>query len=141
VLHSTLPIVAERALYFGAPNGNSAGGTDVFGRPTPAIGWIFASGDTRPGQAEFDLLYNPNPRANDILITYHASSGQLVRASFNVPANARVTVDVLRSVTSLPGDVHGGEMRSLSGLPFLAEQAIYNQNLTRSYALAGAPAS
>ena len=141
VLHSSLPIVAERALYFGAPNGNSAGGTDVFGRSTPAIGWIFASGDTSPGSSEFDLLYNPNPRANDILITYHTASGQLVQASFNVPANARITVDLNRSVPDLPRGVHGVEMRSLSGLPFLAEQAIYNQNLTRGYALAGAPAS
>ncbi len=141
VLHSTLPIVAERALYFGAPNGNSAGGTVVFGRSTPAIGWIFATGNTSPGQAEFDLLYNPNSRANDILITYHTASGQLEQASFNVPANARVTVDLNRSVSGLPRGVHGVEIRSLSGLPFLAEQAIYNQNLTRGYALAGAPAS
>jgi len=141
VLHSSLPIVAERALYFGAPNGNSAGGTDVFGRATPAIGWIFASGDTSPGQSEFDLLYNPNSRANNILITYYTASGQVERATFNVPANARVTVDLNRSVSGLPRGVHGVTMRSLSGLPFLAEQAIYNQNLTRGYALAGAPAS
>ena len=101
----------------------------------------FASGDTRPGQVEFDLLYNPNPRPNDILITYHTASGQLVRAGFTVPANARVTVDLLRSVTGLPRGYHGVEMRLLSALPFLAEQAIYNQNLTRGYAMAGAPAS
>jgi len=141
VLHSSLPIVAERALYFGAPNGNSAGGTVVFGRSSSATGWAFASGNTGPGSSEFDLLYNPNPQANDILITYHTASGQLVQASFNVPANARMTVDLNRSVSDLPRGVHGVTMRSLSGLPFLAEQAIYNQTLTRGFALAGAPAS
>ncbi|MGH2343637.1 MAG: hypothetical protein ACRDG4_00315, partial [Chloroflexota bacterium] len=141
VLHSNLPIVAERALYFGAPNGNSAGGTVVFGRSTAATGWAFAGGDTRPGQVEFNLLYNPNPRPNDILITYHTPTGQLTHATFNVPANARVTVDLLRSVTGIPRDLHGVTMRSLNGVPFLAEQAIYNQNLTRGYAMAGAPAS
>jgi alpha-D-ribose 1-methylphosphonate 5-triphosphate synthase subunit PhnH len=141
VLHSNLPIVAERALYFGAPNGNSAGGTVVFGRSAGATGWAFAGGDLRPGQVGFNLLYNPNPRPNDILITYHTPGGQLVHATFNVPANARVTVDLLRSVPGLPRDFHGVTMRSLSNLPFLAEQAIYNQHLTRGYAMAGAPAS
>ncbi|HVA89485.1 MAG TPA: hypothetical protein VNL71_06555 [Chloroflexota bacterium] len=141
VLHSTLPIVAERSLYFGAPNGGSAGGTDVFGRSTPALAWAFAAGDTRQGQAEFDLVYNPNPKANQILATYHGSDGQLVRKIVDVPANARVTVDVIRSVTGLARGYHGVTLRSLSGLPFLAEQAIYNQGLTRGFATAGTPAS
>ncbi len=141
VLHSNLPIVAERALYFGAPNGNSAGGTVVFGRASSAMGWTFADGDTSPGRKEFDLLYNPNSRANDILLTYYTASGQVVNDTFTVPANARITVDVIRSVTGLPRGLHGLAMRSLSGVPFLAEQALYNQNLTRGSASAGAPAS
>src|SRR5581483_3017324 len=63
VVQSSSPIVAERAMYFGAPNGGSAGGTVVFGQVTPALGWSFASGDTRLGNSQFELLFNPNRTA------------------------------------------------------------------------------
>lgn len=141
VLHSSLPIVAERAMYFGAPNGGSSGGTVVFGRTTPAQGWAFATGDTRPGHSEFELLFNPNPTSSTIEAVFYADNGQAVRKTFTLPGNARLNIDVTLMVPELARGYHGVVLRTLNGVSFIAEQAIYGNNMSNGSATVGTPAA
>jgi hypothetical protein len=139
VVRSSSPIVAERAMYFGAPNGGDAGGTVVFGQPTPALGWAFASGDTQPGNAQFELLFNPNRAASTIEAAYYTDGGQVVRKTFTLPGNARLNIDVTQAMPELPRGYHGVILRSTNGVPFIAEQALYGQGMTSGGATIGTP--
>jgi hypothetical protein len=127
-LQSTSPIVAERAMYFGAPNGGSAGGTVVFGRPAPQNGWAFATGDTQPGHSEFELLFNPNAASSTIQASYYADNGQVVQQTFTLPGNTRMNVDVTQAVPGLARGYHGVILHTLNGVSFIAEQALYTSN-------------
>jgi hypothetical protein len=141
VVQSSSPIVAERAMYFGAPNGGGTGGTVVFGQPTPALGWGFASGDTRPGNSQFELLFNPHRSESMIEATYYTDDGQVVRRMFSLPGNARLNIDVARQLPELPRGHHGVILRSTNGVPFIAEQAIYGQGMASGGATIGTPMS
>lgn len=141
VLRSTIPIVAERAMYIGAPNGSGAGGTDVYGRATPAQGWAFASGDTHSGHSEFELLFNEHDVASRIQATYYAANGQTVTQTFSLPAHTRMNIDVTRMVSGLPRGYHGVILRSLNGVSFIAEQAIYANAMGNGGATVGTPLS
>ena len=139
VLQSDQPVVAERSMYFGAPNGGTGGGTVVFGVPTPALGWAFATGNSQPGYAEFELLFNPNATASSVEATYYADNGQVVRSDFTLAARSRLNIDLNRSVPGLPRGYHGLILRSTNGVPFVAEQAIYTNNLGNGSATVGTP--
>jgi hypothetical protein len=139
VLHSTLPIVAERSMYFGAPNSANIGGTVVFGQPSPAMGWAFARGNTLAGQSEFELLFNPNRTASIVEATYYLDNGQVVPRVFTVGANSRMNIDVTKTVPEVGHGYHGVVLRSTNGVSFLAEQAIYTNNMSHGAATLGTP--
>lgn len=139
VLTSDVPIVAERSMYFGAPNGSDADGTSVFGQTTPYNGWAFAAGDTRPGRSEFLLLFNPRPTPVTVQATWYADSGQVVERIFTIPATARLNIDLTLQVPELPRGLHGVVVRSVAGGPFFAEQALYDNNMANGAALVGTP--
>lgn len=139
MLRSDQPIVAERSMYFGAPNGGSAGGTVVLGESTLANAWAFATGNTQPGNAEFELLFNPSRTPNQVQATYYTDSGQMVQRTFTLAPTSRTNIDLNLSVQGLPRGYHGLVLRSLNGVPFIAEQAIYDSHITNGAALIGTP--
>ncbi len=126
VVSSDVPVVAERIIFTGSPNGSSAGGTDVLASAIAASGWAFASGDTSAGNKEFITLLNPVGKAATIVATWYSSSGELVQRQFTLPANARITIDVSRSAGTLPAGSHATVLRSLAGSPFVVEQSLYD---------------
>jgi len=139
VVRSDVPVVAERSMYMGSPNAASGGGTDVFATAQAAAGWAFAAGDTGAGQKEFITLLNPGSTATSVLATWYEANGQTARQSFSLTAHARLTVDVVLSALALPAGTHGVVIQSTGGVPFVAEEALYNGTLRQGAALSGDP--
>jgi hypothetical protein len=139
VLQSTVPIVAERSMYFGAPNGGSGDGTVVFGVAATAQGWAFASGNSQYGRSEFELLFNPNQAASTIVATYFGEDGRLVQKTFTVPGRTRLNIDVTSAVPELPRGLHSVTLHTLNGAPIVAEQALYGNGMLNGSAMAGIP--
>ena len=104
---STQPVVVERPLYFGDPNGTRTGGSIVFGRNGADVSWIFPAGDTSLDAREFLLALNPNPVPLTLQASFYLTNGQVVAQTFTVPASARLTIDVNRMVPSVNGTLHG----------------------------------
>jgi photosystem II stability/assembly factor-like uncharacterized protein len=90
---SSLPIVAERPMYFNY-GGAWTGGHDVIGAIAPEQDWYFAEGNTRDGFEEWICLQNPNPQPANAVITYMLSGGQTAVQTVQIPATARRTISV-----------------------------------------------
>jgi hypothetical protein len=125
VVHSNVPIVAERPLYFNYRN-KWTGGHDVVGAPGTDVKFLFAEGTTRNNARdgafeEWLSLQNPNKTASTVNITYFLSGGSQQTQKVIVPADTRVTVDVN---LKLGPDVDSSVMLE-SSLPILAERPMY----------------
>lgn len=134
---SNVPVVVERALYFGDPNAGRTGGSIVFGRSGPSLTWTFPEGTTANGAHEFLLALNPNARTLTLRATFYLDDGQTVSKNVSVPAGARLTITAGSDVPGLQPSIHGSQLVSTDSLPFIAEQSVYNSTLTTGYATAG----
>ena len=120
---SSIPIVAERPLYFSfARPGFSLdqGASDGPGL-APAAAWDFAEGYTGPGFQEYLTLLNPSTSAGTATVTYMFSSAGTVQQQVSLPAQSRVTVDVNAAVGA------GREVSAhvAATLPVVAERPLY----------------
>jgi len=127
IVSANVPVVVERPMYFGPPNGGPSGGSDVFGRNGTGTTYIFPSGNTST-MREFLLLLNPNSHAAQVRTTFYTNTGQVVTHDLTVPPFARANVDVNRDVPGLPLGDHGVSVKSLNGIGIVAEQSIYSSN-------------
>ncbi len=125
-LVSSLPVVAERSLYFdysGTAGLGWKGGHCVPGATSLAQLYYFAEGTTREGFEEWLTIQNPNPR----LITVYASfrfgegQGEAVERSYVVQAGKRLTVFVPAEV----GREKDVSVVLASTAFFLAERPMY----------------
>ena len=139
MVQSDTPILAERTLYRGALGSASVVGTGAFGRAVPRAAYIFPSGDTSPGNAEFLLLLNPSATASvGVQLIFYTVGGSTAPYTVIVPAHSRLTVDVAKSVPGLARGVHGVIMRSTDGTtPFVAEQSLYTANFSSAATTSG----
>ncbi len=96
-VHSNVPIVCERPMYFNySPVYNGGiwpGGHVVMGASSPSIEWYFAEGCTRSGFEEWICIQNPNPAEANLHVTY-ATSGGVVEKDYQVQANSRHTLSL-----------------------------------------------
>jgi len=134
---SDAPVVVERPLYFGPPNGGRTGGSIVFGRNGPGLSWTFPAGDTTPNSREFLLVQNPGAATLALRATFYLTDARTVVRDFSVPVGARLTIDVNRDAPALGGSLHGARLTVMTGSGFIAEQSIYNARLTAGYSAAG----
>jgi hypothetical protein len=93
-IDSTLPIVAERALYFGRPGQPFVAGHVGAGVTDPATSWLFAEGST----GFFDtyvLVANPGTTAATVDVSYfvEGQATPIVRSHTVAPAS-RLTINV-----------------------------------------------
>ena len=90
---STLPIIAERAMYLpGArvfEGGHESAGVNATSRE-----WFLAEGATGDFFENFVLIANPNPAIATVNVTYLLTSGATVNKTVTVPANGRRTINV-----------------------------------------------
>lgn len=96
-VHSNVPIVCERPMYF---NYNAVfnagpwpGGHVVMGASSPGTEWYFAEGCTRAGFEEWICVQNPNPADANLHVTY-ATSGGVEERDYVVHANSRHTLSL-----------------------------------------------
>jgi hypothetical protein len=116
-----VPMVAERAMYFGyGPNG-FVGGTASIGAPNLSTLWLFAEGAAAPGFHTFYLLMNPNPFPISVNRTFFLEDGSHLDGSLTVEAGSRKTVYLNDEM----GHIGGAAAQFTSAANFIAERSIY----------------
>ena len=137
ILSSTVPVVAERPLYFGAPNSATSGGSVVAGRNGGGLRWEFPEGSTQSGYREFLLLQNPDAQPASLAVDVYGTEGRILEQTLLVPPRGRATLDMRRGFPALPAGVHGSVVRSLNGVPIIVEQSIYSDDFMQGDGTAG----
>ena len=124
-LYAPNPFVAERPMYFDF-RGSVRGGDDVVGAQSLGTDYYFAEGYTGPGFDEYLSLLNPDPvQAAHVDILYYFGDGSTKSVGWTIPAHSRSTVHVNDPSQAGPNQQVSAEVRSLDGVPFLAERPIY----------------
>lgn len=121
VVDSDIPIIAERAMYFGTPLFN--GGHESAGVTAPSTSWFLAEGATGPFFDMYVLIGNPNAGAVNVTLTYLLVGGGTVQTVKVIPANARLTVNVEEEDPLLAAAAVS--VRVEATLPVVAERAMY----------------
>ncbi len=126
IVDATLPVVAERAMYFGSTATRPwSGGGDAAGATAPSADWYFAEGATGSFFDTFILMMNPEAQ-NDAHATlrYLLDTGETIEVPKVIPASRRITVNIeaeddarLRNATM--------SARLTSDRPIVAERAVY----------------
>jgi len=87
-VRAELPIVVERAMYFG-----NGGGHGTIGVKTPGRTWFLAEGDSRPGFDTWILLQNPNTDAvANVAVTFIKDDGTTQVAYYALDPRARLSL-------------------------------------------------
>jgi hypothetical protein len=118
---STVPVVAERAMYFGFGSGSFIGGTASTGATALSASWLFAEGAAAPGFHTFYLLMNPNPFPITVFRQFFLEDGTKIQGHLTVDAGSRKTVYLNHEL----GDIGGAAAQFTSESPFIAERSIY----------------
>jgi hypothetical protein len=122
-LVSSLPIIAERAMYFSTAR-LFEGGHESAGVTEAATRWFLAEGATGSFFDTFVLVSNPNRFPADVYFTYLLDTGVSIMKSYTVPANGRMTIDVERQDPRLASTAVSTTVTRAS-LPVVVERAMY----------------
>jgi peptidoglycan/xylan/chitin deacetylase (PgdA/CDA1 family) len=129
-LVSTLPVVAERSMYF-TYEGKWSGGHDVTGIAEPRAKWCFAEGCTREGFDTYLCMQNPNDTEAMVDIRYLCADGKTEeRAGVRLAPRSRFTVPVHEGALGIGrhNDSHGDfsiTVGSDPGAPVIVERPMY----------------
>lgn len=94
ILVSTVPIVAERPIYFDF-GGTLPGGSDIVGTAQPGQHFTFANGETLSGYSTFITILNPPGQATaTVTASYYSGGVKIGQSVANVPAGQRGTISV-----------------------------------------------
>ena len=116
-VESSVPVVAERAVYW---NGRR-GGSESIGVSELAGTWYLAEGCTGGGFETWVLVQNPGDEAANVEITYMTDSGEVKGPGFSLGARRRESVNVADTV---PGTWEVST-KVESSVPVVAERAVY----------------
>jgi len=126
-IHSDVPVVVERAMYF-AYRDAWQGGHNCLGASVPASELYFAEGYTGNPSSQFEtwvLVQNTADEAKTAWIDYILMSGEVVRQELELPAFSRTTV-FANQVLGLENLEFSIRVTSADGTPvLLAERAMY----------------
>ncbi|MBU1670881.1 MAG: hypothetical protein KKF41_11860 [Actinobacteria bacterium] len=137
-VEATLPIIAERSMYFDYL-GSYEGGHDCAGMTSPSDTWYFAEGYTAGSFDTYLLLQNPQGTAANVTVTYMLPGAQTITGTYQVAPHARYTV----KVDDIPGlESTELSMKVDSDLLITAERAMYFDYYGRigGHGQAGVPA-
>ncbi|MBN1289509.1 MAG: metallophosphoesterase [Actinobacteria bacterium] len=126
ILKSTLPVVAERSMYFDAEMGETGkvqGGSCVSGARLPVNECFFAEGTTRGGFEQWLSILNPDPESITVEATYvpGPDQGEPIVKTYTVPGRQRSTF----SIRNEAGPDRDVSMRLVSQSGFIAERSVY----------------
>jgi pimeloyl-ACP methyl ester carboxylesterase len=125
LVESSLPVVAERAMYFSYAYGdlNAQGGSCVMGATDLSDAYFFAEGTTRDGFHEWITLQNPNDYEINVEAVYFPGQGQgdPITGSYTLKKQSRHTV----FVPDVVGNAKDVSVSLYSADAFLAERPVY----------------
>jgi hypothetical protein len=118
---STLPVSAERAMYFGRPTWT--GGTGAAGVTSAANNWFIAEGRTGNFFDMWVLMANPNSQSATATVDYLLPGGGTpIRRQYTLPPTSRTTIHV----DSVPGLQDTDVSASITSTrPIVVERAMY----------------
>jgi hypothetical protein len=119
---ATLPISAERAMYFGTTPALK-GGHDSPGVTLPATQWFFGEGATGSFFDTFFLLGNPSTRTANVTMTYSLTGGGSVVVNKTVPPFGRTTLNAAFEDPALVATSFA--LAISSSEPIIAERSMY----------------
>jgi Ca2+-binding RTX toxin-like protein len=122
VVDSSVPIIAERAMYFGTTRFWD-GGHESAGVAEASRTWFLAEGATGPFFETFVLVGNPNPTPANVTLTYLTGTGGSVTRSRVIQPNSRLTVNVEYEDATLSNAAVSTTVTS--DVPVIAERAMY----------------
>jgi hypothetical protein len=94
-VRATLPIMAERAMYFGTTATRFwSGGHESAGVASPSTEWFLAEGATGAFFDTFILLSNPGSTPAKVTLRYLLDTGETVAVPKTIAANARLTTNI-----------------------------------------------
>ena len=120
-VRSSVPVAAERAMYFVDYNG-IAGGHDALGSPAPARTWYLAEGYTAQGFDTYILLQNPSEKKVGVEVRYMLKEGRCVEKTYSIPPRARYTICVDK-VKGLAAEEVSAYVSASE--PIIAERSMY----------------
>jgi hypothetical protein len=121
-IESTLPITAERAMYFSTPRGFWAGGHATAAVAEPATDWFVAEGRTGPLFDMYLLLANPTDEATPATIRFLRPGGEVVPQTLTLAPRSRTTI----WVDGIEGLQDTDVSASISAeRPIIVERAMY----------------
>jgi hypothetical protein len=129
-IESSLPIIAERAMYLPGPR-TFEGGHESAGVNSPSRVWFLAEGATGAFFDCFVLLGNPNGVAAHATLTFLLPSGATIVRTVTIPANSRHTINVETVDPALASaDV---STTIVSDVGIVAERAMYWPNISQGW--------
>jgi hypothetical protein len=126
---ATLPIVAERAMYWPGTFATWLEGHAGAGLATTGTQWVLAEGEHggSRGFATYILVANPSGQAASVTVTLLRASGPPLTLPLTVPANARETISShdFAAVGLASGEQFGALVTSTNQVPIVVERAMY----------------
>ncbi len=129
-ISSSLPIIAERAMYL--PGARTfEGGHESAGVNSPSRVWFLAEGATGAFFDCFVLLGNPSPTEAHATVTYLLPSGATIVRAVTIPTRSRVTINVETVDPALANaDV---STTIVSDVGIVAERAMYWPHISQGW--------
>jgi hypothetical protein len=93
-IHSNLPVLVERPMYFDMLYGGLPGGHCAVGVNSPSLRWYFAEGYTGPGFDEYLTVQNPGAVTANLIVTYTVQGGTPLVRNHTVDPQSRYTINV-----------------------------------------------
>jgi hypothetical protein len=120
LVETSVPIFAERAMYFGPA---WAGGHASAGVSDPATRWYHAEGATGAVFDTYILIANPNAQPANVDVTFVTDSGEAIGRSLAIPGFSRRTVSAEEVDPRLAASSFGVVVQS--DLPIVSERSMY----------------
>ncbi|TAK34374.1 MAG: hypothetical protein EPO21_09780 [Chloroflexota bacterium] len=113
---STIPIIAERSIFFGT---EPRGAYSTQGATALSTSWHFAEGETRSPFNEIITLLNPGDQTANVRMDFLLVTGQTVPGFFDVAPHSKLEVEVGRIVTG------ANSVNITSSQPIVAERTMF----------------
>jgi hypothetical protein len=124
-VHATLPIMAERAMYFGTTATRLwSGGTESSGVPAPSTHWFLAEGATGGFFDTFVEVSNPTSQDAQATFQYLLPTGETISVPKVIAAHSRLTTNL---ETEDDVRLHNTAVSTVvtSDVPVVAERSMY----------------
>ena len=118
-IRSSLPVVAERPMYFNYQGWD--GGSDSLGATALSKTWFFSEGTTRTDFVTYLAIFNPDTAEASCTIEYALGDGSVIEKVHRVKAHSRFTIDVAADV----GNGKDVSSHVTSTVPVVAERPMY----------------